>query len=38
MLHELRDLIANLFGVSSDAATFIICVPALILALALMKK
>ena len=38
MLHELRDLIANLLGVSSDAATFIICIPALILAISLMKK
>ena len=35
---ELQNLVANLFGVSPDIATFIICVPVLILAIALMKK
>jgi hypothetical protein len=38
MIHELRDLIANIIGVSPDVATFIICIPVLILALVLMKK
>lgn len=33
-----RDLLADMLGVSPDAATFIICVPALILAIYLMKK
>lgn len=37
-MHAVRDLIADIFGVSPDAATFIICVPALILAIYLMKK
>jgi len=37
-MHAIRDFIANLLGVTPDAATFIICVPALILAIYLMKK
>ena len=37
-MHAVRDLIADILGVSPYAATFIICVPALILAIYLMKK
>jgi hypothetical protein len=38
MMSELQNFVANLFGVSPDIATFIICVPAFILALMLLKK
>ena len=38
IVHAIRDLVADILGVSPDAATFIICVPALILAIYLMKK
>jgi hypothetical protein len=38
MMSELQNFVANLFGVSPDIATFIICVPALILAINLIKK
>jgi hypothetical protein len=37
-MHAVRDLLADILGVSPDAATFIICVPALILAIYLMNK
>jgi hypothetical protein len=37
-MHAVRDLLADILGVSPDAATFIICVPALIFAIYLMKK
>ena len=37
-MSAIRDLVADILGVSPDAATFIICVPALILAIYLMKK
>tara|TARA_B100000989_G_scaffold258961_1_gene209002 strand:+ start:848 stop:964 length:117 start_codon:yes stop_codon:yes gene_type:complete len=38
MWDELREIIANLFGVSPEIATFIIGIPAIILAIYLMKK
>jgi hypothetical protein len=38
MWDGIREIVANLFGVSPEIATFIICVPALILAIALIKK
>ena len=38
MWHELQNIISNVLGVSPEAATFIICVPALIFAIYLMKK
>ena len=37
-MSAIRDLLADIIGVSPDAATFIICVPALILAIYLIKK
>ncbi len=37
-MSAIRDVIADTLGVSPDAATFIICVPALILAIYLFKK
>ena len=37
-MSAIRDLLADILGVSPDAATFIICVPGFILAIYLMKK
>ena len=37
-MSAIRDLVADMLGVSPDAATFIICVPLLILAITLIKK
>ena len=37
-MSAIRDLLADILGVSPDVATFIICVPALIFAIYLMKK
>ena len=37
-MSAVRDVVADMLGVSPDAATFIICVPLLILAITLIKK
>jgi len=37
-MSAIRDLVADILGVSPDAATFIICIPILILLLTLMRK
>ena len=38
VMTAIRDLVADILGVSPDAATFIICVPALLFAIYLIKK
>ena len=37
-MSAIRDLVANILGVSPDAATFIIGIPLLLLAIYLIKK